>query len=497
MGNLKNNEEYKEYCASLNEKLKHLFDVVLDELDDFRKWKGQGCRDNIGSAIKLGSVLEWGNAELDYKVEIIKTLVHEFLPKEDAGFFLASINLIPEYENNPMLDTAEKRRVQYKNDYYPNKANGSSSSLRNMDDRSILRLAKCIINAWRSGTLKPILDDYAKKNQQEEPSIKISDVSATQEPIGVQPRQGVSQHITIPHEDGSYTGEYIINEKTGQPMPHGHGKLAWNNGSFYMGEFVQNERCGRGVLTKSNGDTVEANWKANTMDGSVKVKNDTGVYTGYVKSGCLTINEIDFNTGYRFEGNLTEDAIDGRLVSPDGRYGRFVSNAVLGLKVLSGDDDIKREIIKFPHLVSKVSYQDNGRVYEGEMSDDNVPHGYGRFIFSNNMALEVKTDMGVVRDKRGVWVFPHPSFFGVESLECVWVDNEWRGAFCVEQMAVEFTLTPDGDVSSIKILFEDGSCNEIIEYTPEDNFIWVKSSNGKEYKGDFDEFTKLVGDEPL
>ena len=299
------------------------------------------------------------------------------------------------------------------------------------------------------------------------------------------------QAITIQHENSCYVGEYAIDKETGQPIPHGHGKLSWDDGAFYVGEFVYNVRCGRGALTTINGTTIHTNWENNRMNGNLRATNDVGVWIGYSDDKRAEINKIEFHSGYIFEGTLTVDSVKGKLTHPDGRNGRFISNNVLGLRILSGDEDIKKEILQFPYLIIKTRYFDNGSVYFGEMDRDDNLHGWGRIQFPNDMILVLENTMGLPSDDRGLWIFPRPTFFDIETLECVWQVNEWVGSYAFDEEVAKFTLSPEGDITSIRIIHKDDSWDEVVEYTS-DKYIWVKSSNGTEYKGDLEGFFRLM-----
>jgi hypothetical protein len=301
------------------------------------------------------------------------------------------------------------------------------------------------------------------------------------------PQQHANQDITISYGDGSYVGAYIIDEKTGQALPHGYGKRTWDDGSFYEGEFIRNVRCGRGTYTSSSGAVTTANWKENEERGGFKLTYDQDVIYGYKDGENAYIERVEFNSGYIFEGTLNKDLVKGTLTHPDNRSGRFVSTKEHGLTILSGDDDIRREILKFPDIKFSMLFRTDGIEYKGEVRDK-TPHGYGQYIFPNDMILEVRSDMGNIADNRGIWTFPTGTA-PIESLECVWDNGKWHGACSINETTIEIVLSQRGDVLSVKETYPDSSW---VEYTnaPDGYEMGATYSSGEDYKGDRNWLTK-------
>ena len=299
--------------------------------------------------------------------------------------------------------------------------------------------------------------------------------------IGITSHPSTHASSVIIFENGSYSGGYMIDEKTGQAIPHGQGKYTWSDESSYSGEYIQGVRCGRGTLTTADGRIIEAEWRDNNICGSVKATTELGIYYGYKDGNDSRTNKIVFNSGWVFEGHMDSDTVEGALFHPDKRYGRFFCSKEHGPIIHSGDEDIRRKIASFPHLLGKRIIYDDGRVYEGEMSGE-TPHGYGQVIFPNEMTLVVKYDMGEICGNRGVWTFP-VDIAGNRNLECVWKDSQWQGACIINGITAVITLTFDGYVTSVKGVYEDGSWEELVECT-DDGFVRVMYSSGAEYRGD-------------
>jgi len=293
-------------------------------------------------------------------------------------------------------------------------------------------------------------------------------------------QQNANKNITITDSEGSYTGECSINEQTGQPEPHGYGKRIFTNGSFYVGEFIHGARCGRGTFTAANGATIQANWKNNNVHGDVMVTNQRGTYIGYEDGKRAYFEEIVLNTGYFFKGVLSDGLVDGTLFHPDGRCGRFYSSKDHGLQILSGDEELRREIERFPNLAVKQLIYEDGLVYRGEMRGE-TPHGYGRYIFPSEMILEAKNDMGIM-DKRGKWIFPDNPF-GLESVDCVLEDERWQGTCVINKNKADFIFSLEGYLKSLTITHPDGVW---LELTPgiEKRKVRTVLSTGESFVGD-------------
>lgn len=320
-------------------------------------------------------------------------------------------------------------------------------------------------------------------NGAEKQNGKMSGTLAAQASMLVPPQEYTPPNITIQYEDGSYIGEYMIDETTGIALRHGYGKRFWNDESFFVGEYVGGAMCGRGTLTTSRGVVVDAIWKDNRINGDVKTTNGMGVYIGYIDDKRSYVSKIIFNNGYTFEGAFVGSSVDGTLFHPDGRSGRFICNPILGLKILSGDEDMRRDIARFPHLHGKkIIYLDAGVTYEGEIKDE-TPHGHGRNTFPNEMVLEMKSDMGEIVDNRGIWTFPHATFYGIKTIECVWQNGKWFGSRVVEDITIEYYLSQDGDLISAKEIYDDGAWAElVVGATPEGRML-VKFSDGSVWNG--------------
>lgn len=163
-----------------------------------------------------------------------------------------------------------------------------------------------------------------------------------------------------------------------ESMPSGKGKLEWQDGPTYKGDFSQGKRHGQGTMKdKSNRTVLTGNWDRDLPDGRVvaMVLPDGKVYTGDVKQGQRQGMGELFKNGVAFyEGLWMNDLPHGRgaLYATDGDYdGEFKGGKRHG----KGRFEFKSNPLS------------NGkpRVYEGDWKNDR-PDGTGRYV--NELGIE-------------------------------------------------------------------------------------------------------------
>ena len=172
---------------------------------------------------------------------------------------------------------------------------------------------------------------------------------------------------------GVYVGHF---NKNG--VPHGEGKLTYDDESVYEGEWVNDMRYGRGVMTFApSGDVYDGEWVNDVMSGhGIMTYKDIGVYTGKwendEKNGLGTVKFID---GREYTGNWENDERNGqgtsRRSNGDVEYeGKWSENKKNGK--------------------GKMTY-DNGDVYDGEWENDNR-NGQGKMTYANGDKYEGEWD---------------------------------------------------------------------------------------------------------
>ncbi len=105
---------------------------------------------------------------------------------------------------------------------------------------------------------------------------------------------------------GKYTGELVFGVADGrgkmtyneghvydgewkENLPHGTGSMTWAHGDFYMGEWKKGKRCGTGTYTWSDGTEYVGEWKDDKMHGrGIITYPDGSTVSGVWEDGTLT-----------------------------------------------------------------------------------------------------------------------------------------------------------------------------------------------------------------
>lgn len=177
---------------------------------------------------------------------------------------------------------------------------------------------------------------------------KIDHVSA--EDISAALRESMKTGFaTVKRDNGTYTG-YLKNG-----VEEGKGKMVWDNGDSYDGDWVYGAMHGYGVYIYSDGGRYEGNWSESNFNGY-------GVF--YYKNGS------------KYEGNWSEGETHGygKMTFDDGGTyeGDFYEGSITG-----------KGTLKWP----------DGSVYTGEVKDGSM-HGYGTLTYADGNKRTGNWDMG-------------------------------------------------------------------------------------------------------
>lgn len=154
--------------------------------------------------------------------------------------------------------------------------------------------------------------------------------------------------------------------------PHFYGKLVFNDGSFYEGEFMNGLKEGRGRIIKSNGNIYFCSFKKNMMEGF-------GVFIGY--QGTMYIGEWKNDI---IEGQGTEYYKDGSYY-----FGSFINGRKSGNGKFCWNDGnsylgtFNNDLI---HGIGIYRWCD-GKEYTGEWKN-NMMDGKGKLTLPNNSFYE-------------------------------------------------------------------------------------------------------------
>lgn len=150
------------------------------------------------------------------------------------------------------------------------------------------------------------------------------------------------------------------------------GRLIYEHGDVYDGEYLDNQACGKGTFYSVNDSIYSGQWLRDRRHGLGHESSSDGViYKGEfyedLKNGR---GQIAFSDTSEYEGDFFDDHIHGigKFIWADGReyLGEFNYGKMHGKGTFMWPD---------------------GRKYEGEYLNDQK-HGYGRFITSTNNLYE-------------------------------------------------------------------------------------------------------------
>ena len=170
------------------------------------------------------------------------------------------------------------------------------------------------------------------------------------------PKKGI---LLSPNMD-YFEGEFILGKKEGK------GKLVYNNGTEYLGNFRNNKPDGYGQLTQENGEVYQGEWKEGKINGhGTRFHKNGDKYIGnYVDNIRNGYGVYIFSNGNSYEGNWANGKANGKGVfkyNNGNEYeGQFKDNLIEGKGKL---------LLK------------NGDLYEGMFVNGTI-HGEGYYINS-------------------------------------------------------------------------------------------------------------------
>lgn len=177
-------------------------------------------------------------------------------------------------------------------------------------------------------------------------------------------------------DEGRYTGQILVT--TG--LPHGKGRMEYESGRIYEGDWVSGQWDGKGQLQNPNGDSYHGEFCLDARHGKGVYKWDNGdVYTGEFRSDKRHgKGQFDFFNGNKYVGEFCNGMFQGY-----GKY-EFAGGYYEG-DWKEGRYDGSGEL----------QYANGGK-YTGEFRNS-VAHGFGMELLPDG------------RKRRGVWKDGKPS----------------------------------------------------------------------------------------
>ena len=188
-----------------------------------------------------------------------------------------------------------------------------------------------------------------------------------------------------------YTGEFVDNKI------NGHGKLDYGRGEYYEGEFENFQKCGQGkYVNEDQGLTYEGEWEKNDFCGQGKlVKNGQWVYTGnflrnqkHGKGSIIYLVNQSQYTG-QFINGLKEGYGEMNWTEENDTYkGQWKQDKIEGFGIYNYKN--QQDTIRFMN-----------NIYIGFFSDNNK-NGMGVHLFSDGSSIIGKWEEGI---KNGTFLY--------------------------------------------------------------------------------------------
>lgn len=168
------------------------------------------------------------------------------------------------------------------------------------------------------------------------------------------------QGILIYPDKGQYTGEYVASKR------EGIGTFVWNNGDKYEGGWKADVIEGRGILEKADGTKINGEFSNNKfVFGTETFANSAGSYNCTIENGVMTKADINFSSGFKYSGAVSNNIINGTGTMKYSLGGTYSGNFDNGKR--SGDGTYKWA---------------DGSHYFGKWSGDNM-NGTGTYYYTS------------------------------------------------------------------------------------------------------------------
>lgn len=283
-------------------------------------------------------------------------------------------------------------------------------------------------------------DDSANAATQERPAVSTFEISHRIEQMAalvlttttVRPATGGSHETTdgnpsLVYPDGTYEGR--IND---DGVPHGKGKMVFQDGSIYEGDWANGQMDGNGVCKYSDGrGEYHGNWKGGHPHGKGTCLFSDGIeYTGSWKQGYMNgQGHCKFGNSEEYKGEWKNNQPEGKGVFTYASGNSYDGQWKKGKREGNGT-------FKFS----------NGDEYSGSFLDDKKD-GIGVYRWSNG-DWDIKTYCEDIVDEGVRWNAAHDKAWKIEDGEVIreislQEAGEFRDNACMVSPFLAFYLLND------------------------------------------------------
>lgn len=290
--------------------------------------------------------------------------------------------------------------------------------------------------------------------------------------------------------EGYYQGQLVVVFKNKHKLSirHGNGKIIYNNGDVYNGEWVNNLKSGYGIYQFSNGNVYEGKFSSDFPNGEGKI-----VYERYEINGIKSYKG-SFRDG-KYNGIGVIEYEDGSFLESVFHYGKIIDSRMSKLmkddKIYYGKIDISmKENIKNidKSFLGLVYNTKSGETRQGYFNNNLEEHDISNSIviyFPNGDVFKGKYDSQerkfIGRNKNKTGDVAEGDFNSEYRLE-------GKGVILMKSGEKREGLFKDGRLNGIgRVLYSNGD-----EYNGEFNDdkkhgkgVLLLKSKGVEYDGDF------------
>lgn len=225
------------------------------------------------------------------------------------------------------------------------------------------------------------------------------------------------ENMYFREEEGYYTGD-IMRNKHGTPVMHGKGKMIFDYGGSYDGDWKNNKANGYGIHTFYSGETYEGEFVDDMPEGYGVYKSNSHTYrghfakgikhgTGFLTTTCLTESGRVFGHGTVF-GDFENDQfvkgtgkrcrVDGNIFeNGDYEKGRLIK----GIRIWPQGHRFEGIYDKKGMLAKGTFEWDDGSKYEGEY-ENGRRSGFGVYtspdgsVYEGHYKNDLKNGMGKI-----------------------------------------------------------------------------------------------------